>query len=276
MQRFRNWTVLALLAWSVVAAAAAEPTTVTYGMTIAGLPIGTATLVLTPNGSSTAVAVAGKLGGPLEIGRVNVSGVVTDGQVTLQSRSGSGKDSSSADLVSKGLPGNSQFSYAGITSRGPGRIAMTLNQSRVTMLDAAIPDNPKAVRVPVEESHKAGVVDPLSIIGQLIQPGGTMRPEAVCGRKLGVFTGQARFDLAGSALEERVPASGLPQGYRPLTCRVTFTPVSGHRIDKGSNTKARTATLVFARSEAGGRTFLWSLSVPALIGSFTLTAMGLN
>jgi hypothetical protein len=254
------------------AAHAAEPTTIAYGMTIAGLPIGTATLTLTPNGASTGVALAGKVGGPLDLGRVNASGTVSAGQVTLQSRAGSGKDASSADLVSKGTPGNSLFSYTGVTNRGPGRIAMTLAGSRVTALDAAIPDNPKAVRVPVEEAHKAGVVDPLSLLGQLIQPGGTLRPEAICGRTIGVFTGQVRFDLAGSPAEARGAAKDMPQGYRPITCRVTFTPISGHRIDKGGNTQTRTATIVLAQSEAEGKTLLWSLSVPAVIGSFVLSA----
>ncbi len=274
----KSCRVAALLLSSLAAPAAhaAEPTTIAYGMTIAGLPIGTATLTLTPNGASTGVALAGKVGGPLDLGRVNASGTVSAGQVTLQSRAGSGKDASSADLVSKGTPGNSLFSYTGVTNRGPGRIAMTLAGSRVTALDAAIPDNPKAVRVPVEEAHKAGVVDPLSLLGQLIEPGGTMRPDAVCGRKLGVFTGQTRFDLTGTVIDERAAASGLPPGYRPIACRVTFTPISGHRIDKGGNAKPRTATLLFARSETDGRTLLWSLSVPALIGSFTLTAMGLK
>jgi hypothetical protein len=275
MLSLRNGVAL-LLAGLSAPARAAEPTTITYGMTIAGLPIGTATMVLTPGGSSTAVAIAGKVGGPLDIGRVNASGTVSDGQITVQSRAGSGKDASSADLASKGQPGNSLFSYTGVTNRGPGRIAMTLAGSRVTALDAAIPDNPKAVRVPVEEAHKTGVVDPLSLLGQLIEPGGTLRPDAICGRKLGVFTGQARFDLTGTAADERASASGLPAGYRSIACRVTFTPVSGHRIDKGGNPQPRTATLVFARSDAEGKTLLWSLSVPALIGSFVLTAKGLK
>jgi hypothetical protein len=215
MLSLRNGVAL-LLAGLSAPARAAEPSTITYGMTIAGLPIGTATMVLTPGGSSTAVAIAGKVGGPLDIGRVNASGTVSDGQITVQSRAGSGKDASSADLASKGQPGNSLFSYTGVTNRGPGRIAMTLAGSRVTALDAAIPDNPKAVRVPVEEAHKTGVVDPLSLLGQLIEPGGTLRPDAICGRKLGVFTGQARFDLTGTAADERASASGLPAGYRSI------------------------------------------------------------
>jgi hypothetical protein len=257
--------------------AVAEPVTVNYRMAIAGLPIGSATLALTPNGQSTAIAVSGRAGGPIDLGRMNATAVVAPGSVTAQSRSGSGKDAAEASLASRGNAGDSRFTYEGVTSRGPGRIAMTVAGSRVTALDAAIPDNPKAVRVPVTDAHKAGVVDPLSLVGLLVAPGGTLRPEAICGRRHAVFTGQARIDMAGTPIEDKPPADaaqGLPQGWRALACRVTVTPVSGHRIDKGNAARVRTANLVFARN--GGKTVLWSLSVPAIFGSFTLLADKLN
>jgi hypothetical protein len=261
--------VLALLLLSSAPALAAEPVTVSYDLAIAGLPIGSATMALTPNGQTTSVAVVGKAGGPIDLGRMSASVVVAPGQVTAESRSGSGKDASSAKLVSRGGPGESSFSYDGLTGRGPGRIAMTLAGSRVTALQAAIPDNPLAVRVPVTEAHKTGVVDPLTVVGLLVQPGGTMRPENLCGRRYGIFTGQARFDLAATPLELR-PPQDVPAGWQALACRVTVTPVSGHRIDKGARPEPRTASLVFARN--GARTVLWSLSVPAMFGSFTLLA----
>ncbi len=259
--------LLALAAGSLPAAA--EPVTVNYRMAIAGLPIGSATLALTPKGETTAIAVSGRAGGPIDLGRMSATAVVAPGSVTAQSRTGSGKDATEANLASRGSAGDSRFTYEGVTNRGPGRIDMTLAGSRVTALQAAIPDNPKAVRVPVTDSHKAGVVDPLSLVGLLVTPGGTMRPEAICGRRHAVFTGQARIDMAGTPIEDRAAAE-VPQGWRALACRVTVTPVSGHRIDKGNAAQARTANLVFARN--GGKTVLWSLSVPAIFGSFTLLA----
>jgi hypothetical protein len=256
--------------------ASAQPLTVNYAMTIAGLPIGSATMTLTPNGSSTALAIAGRAGGPLEIGRMTGSANVSQGEVTALTQSGSGKTATSAQLSSRGTPGNSTFSYAGTSSRGPGKIAMTVSGNRVTALDASIPDNPKAVRVPVTDAHKMGVVDPMSLLGMMIQPGGTIRPEAICGRSHAVFTGQSRFNLAGSALEQRAAMSGMPEGYRAVACRVTVTPISGHRTDKGNAAQTRTATIVFAASPDNRRTVLWSLSVPVVFGSFALTASGIN
>jgi hypothetical protein len=256
-----------ILAFAAAPAAGAEPVTVSYDLAIAGLPIGSATMALQPNGATTTLAVAGRAGGPLDLGRLNASAVVAPGQVTAESRSGSGKDATMATLASRGAPGDSSFSYSDVTGRGPGRIAMTLAGSRVTQLDTAMPDHPRAVRVAVTEAHKAGVVDPLSLVGLLVQPGGTLRPENLCGKRFAVFTGRARVELAATPIEE--PKAGVPQGWRALACRVTVTPVSGHRIDKGAP-PARTASVVFARN--GARTVLWSLSVPAMFGSFTLLA----
>jgi hypothetical protein len=267
---------LPLVALLTAGTAEAQPTTVSYGMSLAGLPIGSATMVLTPNGGTTAVAIAGKVGGPFELGRMNASAVVGQGQVTAQSQSGAGKDASSATLASRGSPGNSAFSYTGQTSRGPGRIAMTVAGGRATEVDAQIPDNPAAVRVPVAEAHKSGIVDPLSLIGQVIHPGGMIKPDGICGKNHGVFTGQARFNLAGQAVEP-AKVSGLPEGWSAVSCRVTFAPVSGHRIDKGGDAgRSRTASLVFARSSDGARTVLWSLSVPGTFGAFALTASGIR
>lgn len=268
-------TVIALcILFAPMSPALAQPTTINYTMTLAGLPVGSATMVLTPEGTRTSVAISGKAGGPFEIGRMNASAVIAADQVTAQSQSGSGKNASSATLVSRGKPGNSSFTYTGQSNRGPGKIAMTLADNRVTALDKQIPDNPNAVRVPVTDAHKTGVVDPLSLLAQLIKPGGTWQPENLCGRSHGIFTGQSRFTMTGTALESGV-AKGLPEGYQAMACKVTLTPISGHRIDKGNTGKPSTAALVFARAP-GGQTLLWSLSIPAVFGSFALTAKGLD
>jgi Protein of unknown function (DUF3108) len=269
-------SVPVILVALATAAQAVEPTTVNYTMSIAGLPIGSATMTIAPNGSSTAVSIAGKAGGPLGIGRMNASAVIAAGNVTAQSQSGSGKDASNASLVSRGQPGNSSFSYTGTSSRGPGKIAMTMAASRVTALEKEIPDNPKAVRVPVTEAHKAGVVDPLSVLGMMFKPGGTMQPENLCGKSYAVFTGQARFSMAGTPVENRAAVSGMPEGYKAVACKVTVTPVAGHRTDKGNAAEPRTANLVFASSATDLRTVLWSLSVPGTFGSFALTANSLK
>jgi hypothetical protein len=262
----------ALMIATLSSVAQAQEKTVNYSMAIAGLPIGSATMVLTPNGNSTAVSVRGQAGGPFEIGKISASGVVAPGQVQFQSQSGSGKDASSATIVSRGAPGSSNFSYTGQSKSGTGKIAMTLDRGKPTALNVAIPDIATAVRVPVTDAHKSGVIDPLSLIGQFIKPGGTMQPETICDKQHAVFTGQVRYNLSGSGT---APAntSGLPEGWSATGCKVTFAPVSGYRIDKNKDAgKARIATLVFAQSPDRKTSVLWSLAVPAGFGSFSLSA----
>jgi hypothetical protein len=252
--------------------ALADPLTVNYSMSVAGLPIGSATLVLTPGGTSTAVALTGRAGGPFEVGRIAATARVAAGQVEANSQSGAGKSATTASLVSKGAPGNTTFTYTGQTTRGPASLAMILAGGRVTKEQASIPDNPMAVRVAVTEAHKSGVIDPLSVLALMIKPGGTMVPESVCGRSHAVFTGQTRFNLSGGAAEPTT-VRGLPDGWSAVSCKVTHTPVSGHRIDKGSDAgKVRTGTVIFAKDPATDRAVLWSLSSPAWVGSFTLAA----
>ncbi len=250
--------------------AAAQPTTVKYGMTIAGLPIGSATMTIAPNGSSTQVSVSGSAGGPLEIGRMQASATIAPGLVTAQSQSGSGKDATSATMSSQGSLASSAFSFSNVTGRGPGKLTMTVAGSRVAALDNQVPDNPRAVRVPVTDAHKTGVVDPLMLLTQVVKPGGTLQPQGVCGRQHQVFTGLSRVNLTGSAAEEREPVRGMPAGWRSVACRVTTTPIAGHRIDKGNRAEARTASVVFAVN--GEKAVLWSVTVPAMFGSFALTA----
>lgn len=264
--------LLMLLGCATIACggAQAQTTTVRYAMSIAGLPLGSAVMSMTPNGASTTVSISGSAGGPLEIGKISASAVIAQGRVTAQSQSGSGKDATSANAVSTGSPTSSNFNFSGVSGRGPGKLTMTVAGGRVVALDNKIPDNPAAVRVPVSEAHKTGVVDPLMLLTQVVQPGGTIRPDGVCGRSHQIFTGVSRLSMSGTPPEEIPSLRGLPEGYRAIACRVTTTPVSGHRIDKGNQAEARTAQVVFGVN--GDKAVLWSLAVPGRFGSFALTA----
>lgn len=280
MKHWRSWpesgrvapvAALAALVFGGVADPAAAQT-VNYRLSLAGLPIGSATLALLPSNGTTAINFIASVGGGLELGRIAASGSVSSNDVRAESRSGSGKSATTASLSSKGAAGSSQFNYAGTTSRGPGAVRIAMQGGKVTQEDVNIPDNPAAVRVPLTEAHKSGVVDPLTVLGAAIEPGKAFRPEGLCGRRHAVFTGQARFDLVGTAVGP-AKADDLPAGWSAVGCNVTYTPIAGHRIDKASaGAKPRTAKLVFARSADGTKVLLWSLSAPGPIGTFTLSA----
>jgi hypothetical protein len=274
---FRRKTSVAILSLAFgLVTAGARAASVDYTIALAGIPVGSASFAAKPNGSGTAVSVSGRLGGALDLGRFDAQATVTSGAVSARTTSGGGKDASSASLSSRATGGGRSFSYEGKTSRGPGQISMAVESGRVTALDARIPDNPKAVRVPVTDAHKSGVVDPLVVLAAFVRPNGAVDAGGLCGRRHQIFTGQVRFDLAGSAARPVDPPSGAPAGWRALTCKVAYTPISGHRIDKGQRAQPRTATLVFVEAADGGAAALWSLSVPSGFGSFSLTASGIR
>jgi hypothetical protein len=258
-------------------ARASEPTAAEYTLSIAGLPIGSGELSVTPNGSATAISLKGRVGGALEIGRIDANATVSRAGVAARTTSGSGKDATEANLASNGNGSNRQFFYTGKTPRGPGRIAMTVAGGNATAVDLDIPDATTARRVPVVAEHKRGISDPLVVLAALVPPGGVLTPEGLCGRTHQVFTGQVRFDLAGGPASEVPAPRGAPEGWSATRCKVAYTPVSGHRIDKDvAGARPRTATLVFVTSPDKRRAALWSLSVSSSFGTFAMTASAIR
>ena len=80
-------------------------------------------------------------------------------------------------------------------------------------------------RVPIERSQLLGVGDMLS--GFILK--GSSLDHALCQRKMRVFTGLERFDLAMSFLADD-KATSLRTGYQGpvVQCRLKYTPISGH------------------------------------------------
>jgi hypothetical protein len=278
-ERRRNQAAVAMCLFGALLPAGhalAQQQTVNYSLALAGLPIGSATLALSPRNDSTVLSLVARIGGPFDFGRITASANVAAGQISASSQSGSGKGATSAELSSRGQPGSSSFNFSGVTSRGPGKVVMEVAGGRVSGLDVNLPDNPTAVRVPVTEAHRSGVVDPLSILQALVEPGGGFRPDGLCGRSYGVFTGQTRFNISGGA-PSATQVSGLPDGWSAVMCNVSYTPVAGHRIDKASTVpKARTARVTFATPPKGGAGIVWSIASPGMFGTFSMTATGVK
>ncbi|MDR3474812.1 MAG: DUF3108 domain-containing protein [Devosia sp.] len=80
-------------------------------------------------------------------------------------------------------------------------------------------------RVPIERSQLSGVGDMLA--GFILK--GPALNSALCDRKLRIFTGVERFDLAMSYLADD-KATSLRTAYQGpvVQCRIRYTPISGH------------------------------------------------
>lgn len=97
-------------------------------------------------------------------------------------------------------------------------------------------------RVPVRDSHRQGVVDPLSaLLTGLLRTAGEGSP---CEGGARVFTGGARFDVALG------PGGPQRSGDGETVCAVRYTPLAGHRTDAPPGVSD--IRVAFAAAEAGG------------------------
>lgn len=118
-------------------------------------------------------------------------------------------------------PRDYRFEYTSTTSNGSvemGFDGKAVNRLAVEPLAHSAPDT-----VPLERSHLAGVIDPLSAIMTLTRTDAA-KP---CGKKLAIFDGKQRFDLSLSFVRQEPTADGhLAQA---TVCRIKYTPIAGYR-----------------------------------------------
>ncbi len=106
-------------------------------------------------------------------------------------------------------------------------VQMTLDAGRVRDLKIEETD-PDTDRIPVTDAHKLDIADPLTAL-LLPAPASDPVSASACERKLSIFDGRRRFDLALSF--RRNDKATPDKGYTgpALVCAVKFTPIAGHR-----------------------------------------------
>lgn len=120
-------------------------------------------------------------------------------------------------------PAAYSFDYRSGSKRGS--VKMTLDGGGVSKVAMDPPKEPSHAAVPLKPQHMKNILDPMSaIMAMTLYDGGDP-----CGRKLAVFDGQRRFDIALS----RAPGQG--KSARPdgtYVCRVAYIPIAGHKANK--------------------------------------------
>ena len=140
--------------------------------------------------------------------------------------------------ASNGIVVSNQFApsnYAAsiTTGKKTEEIRMTLNAGNVDDFTVTPPPTPMPDRVPLTEAHRHGVVDPMTAsLARLAGNGDMLSPEA-CQRRLSVFDGRLRYDLAFAFKRvEMVKAKGY--AGPAIVCAVYFSPVAGHVPDRAA------------------------------------------
>jgi uncharacterized protein DUF3108 len=119
------------------------------------------------------------------------------------------------------------------TGKNTEEIRMMLNAGNVDDFTVIPPPTPTPDRVPLTETHRRGVVDPMTAsLARLAGNGDMLTPEA-CQRRLSVFDGRLRYDLAFTF--KRVEMVKV-KGYAgpAIVCAVYFSPVAGHVPDRAA------------------------------------------
>lgn len=115
-----------------------------------------------------------------------------------------------------------------------GQVKLGFKDGAVSSVSVAPLKPPPPDLVPLKDEHKRNVLDPLSAV-MALSLSGAQKP---CDRKLSVFDGKQRFDLAFSFRRQQRISESRPSGQPGVgfVCRVRYMPIAGYR--KNDDTKS--------------------------------------
>jgi hypothetical protein len=187
-----------------------------YVATLAGVPIGKGAWVIDIDNDQFTAVLSGATTGLMR--------VFSKGRGTGASRG----------VVRGGQPVGTSYASAVVAGKRSDDVHMALSGSTVKEVYVAPPTKPDPKRVPLEDAHRRGVMDPMT--ASLIPvpgTGNTFVPTA-CARNIPVFDGRMRFDVKLSF--KRMEKVRSEQGYEGtvVVCAVQFQPIAGHVPDRSA------------------------------------------
>jgi hypothetical protein len=109
------------------------------------------------------------------------------------------------------------------------RMALAAGAAKHVSIEPEPEPKPDPDRVPLTDSHRRGVLDPMTAsLLPIPGTGNPLVPES-CDRKLSIFDGRMRYDIVLSF--KRMDEVKADKGYEGpvLVCAVMYQPVAGHR-----------------------------------------------
>lgn len=152
----------------------------------------------------------------------------------------SGTTSSAGSAIASGprpLAYSFNFESSSIIGKDrSGAVKLGFKDGAVTSVSVAPTKPPPPDAIPVKDEHKRNVLDPLSAV-MALSIGGSQRP---CDRKLSVFDGKQRFDLALSFRRQQRITEARPSGQPGVgfVCRVRYMPIAGFRQNEETKNMA--------------------------------------
>ena len=261
MKQLRGAIAFALLLAAAIPAAADTRLEGRYAVSIAGLTIATAAIVLDVRADGYVAAGSAKLTGVMRAfanghGTAAVRGSIVGGRLVPQS-----------------------YAMTAESQKKTDEVRMAMANGFVRDFSAVPPPEPEPDRVPLTEAHRRGVLDPLSA-ALLIVPGTSdvLGPEA-CNRTLAIFDGRYRSEIELRFV--RIDKVSGAKGYTgpAVLCTAKYRPIAGHRPSMLPDRYARGTDpiRVWLAPIAGTRSlFPYRVSVGTILGVAVLQATAFN
>ncbi|MDQ0396066.1 DUF3108 domain-containing protein [Labrys monachus] len=228
---------------------------VRYGLTLAGLPIGTATVTFNvADGGPYKINAAAKVGG--------VMSLLSDGRGSA----------SAAGRLGPSQPQPSSYALNSISGKKPQTVQLALANGAVTAAAIMPEPAPRPDRVPVTLADKRGVIDPLSALLVPVAGSVNVLSADACRRKLPIFDGAQRFDIPLTySRTEQVRGKGYDGPV--IVCSARYIPIAGHRPERAQTKFMEdNRDLEFWLAPIGGTHVLapWRIVVGTQIGRLTI------
>lgn len=167
-------------------------------------------------------------------------------------------------------PAGYSFDFNGVGKTGS--IKLAFQRGNVTSISAVPNTPPEPDTVALRPADLKSVYDPLSAVLAISRTAGG-NP---CDRRIPVFDGKQRFDLAFSYLRQQAVGSARSNGQPgvAVVCKVRFIPVAGHRMTAETKHMASTGGIEvsFLPVPSAAIHVPYQISIPTVAGYATLTS----
>ena len=184
-----------------------------YTISFARIPVGEITATAVFGQSEYAMSARGRAGGVLKV-------LLVDGEASF----------STHGTIKDGHPVPTTFTSKIVSNAETSDVTMVLDEGGNVKELTAIPP-PSSDRVPVTNSNRQGIVDPLTALLFSAAAAGEGLSQEACRRTLPIFDGHQRYDL--KLAFKRMDKMAAEKGYAGpvVVCSVSYEPIAGHRAN---------------------------------------------
>ena len=182
--------------------------------------------------------------------------------------------SRASGLALQAGPQPAAYYFAFKSNSKVGNIHMTFADTAVSKVVADPPIKSSAAAVPLRDGHLKDVVDPLSAVLALSKPAaGRTTGINPCARRVNIFDGKQRFDLALSFKRQASITEVGGKHGTAIVCRIKYIPVAGHKLNEETRSmmQATGIEIWMLPMPQAGLFIPYHIVIPTMAGNATMT-----